>query len=203
MDLAAAHDAYAGGYDSDVAAAGCWIAEALFGLSYDFVRPGDRLLDLGTGTGLLAALFSRAGLRVDGMDFSPAMLALCRQKGVVSTLLEHDLTATPWPVERAAYDTVACCGVFHFIGDLEGIFSETARVLRLGGLFAFTTKTPAGGVLPERYERRTVGGLDIFDHSPTYVEALLAAGGFRPLRRLRCFVGEQPHDVRVARRSTR
>lgn len=201
-DSAAAHDAYAAGYDSDVAAAECWIAEALFGLSYAFVRPGDRLLDLGTGTGLLAALFARAALRVDGMDFSPAMLSLCREKRVASTLLHHDLTCAPWPVEAAAYDAVACCGVFHFIGGLETIFGEAARVLRPGGLLAFTTKAPAGGVPPERYERKTIGGLDIFDHSPAYVERLLVATGFRPLRRLRCFVGEDVFQLWVARIGT-
>lgn len=75
--------------------------------------------------------------------------------------------------------------------------TRAGRVLRPGGLFAFTTRTPAGARLEDRYERKTVSGLDIFDHSYGYVDGLLAANGFQPLRRLRCFVGEQPHDVRV------
>ena len=73
-DQATLHDAYAADYDAQVSAYDCYLAEALFGLCYDFVQPGQSLLDLGIGSGLSAAPFARAGLRVAGMDFAPAML---------------------------------------------------------------------------------------------------------------------------------
>jgi predicted TPR repeat methyltransferase len=126
--LASLHDAYAAGYDDQVEAYEAYTAEALFGLCYALVAPGERLLDLGIGSGLSAALFARAGLRVDGMDFSAAMLDLCRAKGICDDLKRHDLQDLPWPYGQAAYDHVTCCGVLHFIADPAPIFREAARV---------------------------------------------------------------------------
>ena len=139
-DQAALHDAYAADYDAQVVAYDCYLAEALFGLCYDFVRPGQNLLDLGIGSGLSAAPFARAGLRVSGMDFAPAMLDLCRAKGIAVDLRQHNLCQLPWPYDPASFDHTVCCGVFHFIADLEPVFRGAADVLRPGGLFAFTTQ---------------------------------------------------------------
>jgi 2-polyprenyl-3-methyl-5-hydroxy-6-metoxy-1,4-benzoquinol methylase len=42
------------------------------------------LLDAGIGSGLSAQLLARAGLEVYGMDFSPAMVEVCRAKGFLA-----------------------------------------------------------------------------------------------------------------------
>ncbi|WP_423224970.1 hypothetical protein [Candidatus Amarolinea aalborgensis] len=68
---AALHDAYAADYDQQVQAYGCHVADVLFGLCYEYVQPGQRLLDAGIGSGLSAQLFAKAGLEIHGMDFSP------------------------------------------------------------------------------------------------------------------------------------
>lgn len=187
--LAALHDAYAADYDSQISAYECYLAEALFGLGYEFMRPGERLLDLGIGSGLSAAPFARAGLRVSGMDFSPAMLDLCRIKGIAEDLRLHDLGDTPWPYPAEAFDHVVCCGVFHFIADPAAVFAETARVTRPGGLFAFTTRWPAAAI-DQPYEQSTAGDFSVYAHAPAHVRALLDRHGFIPRRTLRCFVGE-------------
>ncbi len=136
------HDAYAADYDNQVQACDCHIAEVLFGLCYEFVQPRQCLLDLGIGSGLSAALFAKAGLEVHGMDFSPAMLEICRAKGFLADIQQHDLAVTPWPYPTSHFDHLVACGVFHFIPELESIFAEAARVLQIGGMFAFTTKAP-------------------------------------------------------------
>jgi predicted TPR repeat methyltransferase len=198
---AALHDAYAADYDAQVGAYGCYLAEALFGLSYEFIRPGQRLLDLGIGSGLSAAPFARAGLRVWGADFSASMLDLCRAKGIAEELRQLDLLAVPWPYPSGAFDHVISCGLFHFIPDLDAIFGEAARVVMPGGLFAFTTKDPAT-IKPGRgYDRHASGDFDVFDHEADYVVGLLAAVGFRPQRTLRCFVGDDVFTIWVARRA--
>ena len=46
------HDAYAADYDAEVRAYDCHIADLMFGLCYEFARPGQRLLDAGIGSGL-------------------------------------------------------------------------------------------------------------------------------------------------------
>lgn len=197
----ALHDAYAPDYDAQVAAYDCYIAEALFGLCYEFIHPGQDLLDLGIGSGLSAAPFARAGLRVAGMDFAPAMLDLCRAKGIAADLRLHDLRQLPWPYAAASFDHVICTGVFHFIGALETVFAEVARVVRPGGLFAFTTQWPTAPLVPgETFEQRQEGGLDVFSHAPNRVAALLAGAGFERLRQLRCYVGLELFAVWVARR---
>jgi ubiquinone/menaquinone biosynthesis C-methylase UbiE len=189
---AAQHDAYAAGYDEQVRAYDCYLAEVLFGLSYEYTRPGQRLLDLGIGSGLSAAPYAQAGLRVWGVDFSPAMLDLCRAKGIATDLRCHDLQDMPWPYPPAAFDHAVCCGVLHFIADPQRIFEETARVLRSGGTFAFTTKWPAAGEAAGQPVTRTVAGaFDIFAHAPHYVAGIMDKCGFERLKWLRCAVGEE------------
>ena len=68
------HDDFAADYDQQVRAYGWWGHEALFGLCFEHVRAGERLLDVGIGTGLASAPFARAGVRVFGFDASPEML---------------------------------------------------------------------------------------------------------------------------------
>ncbi len=198
---AALHDAYAAEYDDQVRAYECYLAEALFGLCYEYVRPGETLLDLGIGSGLSAAPFAGAGLRVSGMDFSGAMLDLCRAKGIAEALHVHDVGDIPWPFAPGAFDHVIACGLFHFIPDLEAIFREAARVARPGGLFAFTTKSPAlSGASRANHDAHPDAGLDIFEHYPACVEMLVASAGFDRLKTLRCFVGDDVYCVRVAQK---
>lgn len=197
---AALHDTYAAEYDGQVRAYECYLAEVLFGLSYAYTRPGESLLDLGIGSGLSAELYAKAGMRVAGLDFSAAMLDQCRAKGIADDLRQHDLQDIPWPYPAAACDHVVCCGVLHFIPDLAAILVETGRVLRPGGCFAFTTKSPVDSALPQPYERVTAGGIDVFSHSPSYLEALIERTGFEHDKRLRCFVGDDVFYAWIVRK---
>lgn len=200
-DQAALHDAYASDYDSQLRAYDCYLAEALFGLCYEFVRPGEVLLDLGIGSGVSAALFAKAEVIVDGLDFSPAMLELCRAKGFARDLKQHDLLVVPWPYPARACDHAVCCGVFHFIPDLEKIFSEARRVLRAGGMLAFTTKSPATAEKPpQQYESLATDGLEVYSHSPIYIEMLLHQNRFERMKVLRCFVGQESFDAWITRK---
>ena len=185
------HDAYAADYDSQVKVYACYLADLLFGLCYEFSQPGQVLLDAGIGSGLSAQLFAKAGLKVYGMDFSPAMLALCRDKDFAVELKQHDMTQVPWPYPAKRFDQLVCCGVLHFIPDLESIFGEVRRVLRERGLFAFTTKAaPLAATGQPKYDQQTEGGFAIFSHMPTYIEALLASQTFTCLKRQNCCVGD-------------
>jgi predicted TPR repeat methyltransferase len=90
------HDLYAADYDNQVQACKCHVADALFGLCYEFIQPRQHLLNVRIGSGLSAALFPKAGLEIRGMDFSAAMLEVCRHKRIAVKLKQHNLQKTPW-----------------------------------------------------------------------------------------------------------
>jgi putative AdoMet-dependent methyltransferase len=82
------------------------------------VTPQMQVLDLGIGTGNLAARFVQAGCVVWGLDFSAEMLAKARAKLPQVVLVRADLLSD-WPVElRRPFDRVVSAYVLHEF-DLE------------------------------------------------------------------------------------
>lgn len=197
----AQHDAYASEYDEQVRAYDCHITDVLFGLAFEFIHPGQVLLDVGIGSGLSSQLFARAGLEIHGMDFSSEFLKLSGEKGFCTSLTQHDVTRVPWPYPAVRFDHVICCGVMHFIPDLEGIFAESIRVLRTGGWFTFTTRldlrTP---VIIGKNSQQNIGDFEIFNHSPTYLDSLLLECGFTTRKVQKCFVGEDIFSIHVVKK---
>ncbi len=76
-------------------------------------RPGMSVLDLGTGTGNLAALFDSLGCDLWCTDFAPLMLDKARPKLSRARFALHDLRAPlPTPFDRP-YDAIVSAYVFH------------------------------------------------------------------------------------------
>jgi predicted TPR repeat methyltransferase len=195
------HDAYAADYDRQVREYGCHLTEVLFGLCFEAIQSGQHLLDAGIGSGLSANLFWKAGLQVYGFDFSPAMLEICKAKGIAMELKQHDIQQIPWPYPSEAFDHLVCCGVLHFISELDTLFDEASRLLRHGGLFAFTTKSPDLLDAPlQKHNRQTIDGLAVFAHSPEYLEILIERANFERAKVMRCFVGQDVFYVWSARK---
>jgi arsenite methyltransferase len=104
------------------------------------LRPGERVLDVGSGPGLLAAEMAQAvGLagHVTGIDVSDAMLALGQRRctdisgtGRLS-FLKADATVLPFP--DAAFDAAVSIQVYEYVADLRSALAELYRVLRPGG----------------------------------------------------------------------
>jgi 2-polyprenyl-6-hydroxyphenyl methylase/3-demethylubiquinone-9 3-methyltransferase len=102
---------------------------------------GLRALDIGCGGGFLAEEFAALGCRVTGVDPSAASISAARAHAAGRGLaidyqvgLGEDL-----PVPDAAFDLAYCCDVLEHVSDLERVISETARVLKPGGLYLFDT----------------------------------------------------------------
>ena len=146
------------------------------------------MLDTGIGTGLSALPFSRAGLEVYGLDGSAEMLQICRRKNIAIELKQWDLRIVPWPYPDQFFDHVVACGLFHFFSDLEPAFWETARLVKLQGIFAFTIKAPEpdseSGIVP-KYTSTTIDGVQIFSHHEIYIKELLTRMGFERMKELR------------------
>ncbi|MEO0492312.1 MAG: class I SAM-dependent methyltransferase [Actinomycetota bacterium] len=97
------------------------------------VDPSASVLDLGCGTGLLAVRLAAVGHTIiDGIDYSPEMLAEAEKTGAYRRLWAADLNE-PLDLPDATYGAVAAMGMFSF-GHVEpAALDEFRRVLVPGG----------------------------------------------------------------------
>ena len=99
-------------------------------------RPLGRLVDVGTGTGRMIALFGRNASHALGVDRSPEMLRLARVKLAEAGLDGVDLRQGDMyalPLASASADTVILHQVLHFAQQPDAAVSEAARLLAPGG----------------------------------------------------------------------
>ena len=184
------HSADAARYDEQVREHGCHGHEVLFGLMYEFVGPGQALLDVGIGTGLSSFLFHQAGLRISGFDCSPEMLDVCAAKGFASQLVRHDLRVVPFPYAAHSFDHVISLGVLNFFADLAPVVAEAARIVRPQGIFAFTVEEqkpeqPAAYIFrigSDSAQRSEDIAAPMYRHSDAHIRELLNRNGFTPLK---------------------
>ncbi len=173
----------ASNYDSQVKEYDSYGSDVLFGMSYAYVKPDDKLLDIGIGTGLSSIHFSRAGLKIYGLDESQDMLNACRSKSFTEELKRYDITRDTIPYKNEYFNHIVCCGVFHFFGDLSDIFTDAMRVMKKRGIFAFTIapqETDADYV-----KEPTAWGVPIFKHSMQYIGNLLNENGLELVKEQR------------------
>jgi demethylmenaquinone methyltransferase / 2-methoxy-6-polyprenyl-1,4-benzoquinol methylase len=95
------------------------------------VGPGDRALDVATGTGDLAIELRRRGAEVVGMDFSERMLELARQKAPDVRFEQGN--ALELPYADGAFDAATVGFGARNFADLGRGLREMARVVRPGG----------------------------------------------------------------------
>jgi demethylmenaquinone methyltransferase / 2-methoxy-6-polyprenyl-1,4-benzoquinol methylase len=96
---------------------------------------GGRVLDIATGTGLVAELLVRAGHPVTGLDQSPEMLALARERfGERVELVEASAEALPFA--DASFDHLTVTYLLRYVDDPGAVLRELARVVRPGGRIA-------------------------------------------------------------------
>jgi SAM-dependent methyltransferase len=101
-------------------------------------RPGDRLLDVGAGAGAIALAARERGYQVSAVDASAAMVA--RLGAELPDVRVADAAALPYA--EAGFDVVTAGFVLHILSDPAAALAEIRRVLRPGGLVAFTVVGP-------------------------------------------------------------
>jgi ubiquinone/menaquinone biosynthesis C-methylase UbiE len=96
--------------------------------------PPARLLDVGCGTGVLAASLSSEGYEVIGIDPSEGMLEVMRKR--FPAVESVQASGTEMPFEDGSFDIAVSVATMHHIADHQAVreaLGEMARVVRPGG----------------------------------------------------------------------
>lgn len=100
-------------------------------------RPGERVLDLGSGPGFMTLEAGRmvgAGGAVFGVDMSAPMLALAEKRCASQPQVSfHEADALSLPFEDGGFDAAIVSQVYEYVTDMEAALTELCRVLRPGG----------------------------------------------------------------------
>jgi SAM-dependent methyltransferase len=110
---------------------GRWIGETEYRLLHTLLAPapGERLLDVGCGTGYFSRRFARSGNTVTGIDSDPAMLAFARWHAVAKEqYLTGDARALPFP--DRSFDLGLSVTALCFIPEQRQALAEILRVTR-------------------------------------------------------------------------
>jgi ubiquinone/menaquinone biosynthesis C-methylase UbiE len=109
-------------------------AEALVDIAG--VAPGKRVLDVATGAGYVAAVAARRGAHAIGLDFSSAQIVLGRATFATVEFRQGD--AEQLPFDADTFDAVVIGFGVNHLPHPERAFLEAFRVLKSGGVLAFT-----------------------------------------------------------------
>ena len=160
--------------------------------------PLGHVLDVGTGTGRIAELFSDRAARLVALDKSPAMLRLARARlqhlgGERVEMIQGDFTNLPLPA--ASMDTVLFHQVLHFAQNPAEALREAARVTRPGGRVAIVDfSAHQHEELRERYAHVRLGFTD------GQMDALLRDAGYEPASPVALEGGELVVKIWIAKR---
>jgi ubiquinone/menaquinone biosynthesis C-methylase UbiE len=112
------------------------------------VAPGNDVLDVACGTGNATIPAAKAGARVTGLDFAPALLEIAREQAA-DAMVEIDFVegdAQELPFGDASFDAVVSTFGHMFAPDHARTAAEIKRVLRPGGAIAVACWTPEGSM---------------------------------------------------------
>lgn len=109
------------------------------------VQAGEKVLDAGCGTGVVAITAARAGATVSAIDLTPGLIEVAKANSTIAGCThidwrEGDVEQLPWP--DASFDKVLSQFGHMFAPRPEVALSEMRRVLKPGGVICFATWPP-------------------------------------------------------------
>jgi SAM-dependent methyltransferase len=156
------------------------------------LRPGERVLDVGCGTGTIARLAAeRVGPngRVSALDVNAAMLSVARSLPSANPIKWYETAAESVPLPDNSFDVVFCGISLQFFADKTAALREMRRVLKPGGRAYISTPMP--NAFLERFDgaiaRHVSEEASAFVHAvysvndPREMESLLLGAGFSPV----------------------
>ena len=155
---------------------------------------GERVLDVGCGTGVVARLAAeRVGPtgRVVGLDINPGMLGVAKASTPAGLEIEwHQAGADSLPFEAGSFDVVLCQLSLQFVRDQARAIGEMHRVLAPGGRVVLNVPGPTEPLfetLADALDRHVAPEAAHFVravfslHDEAGIEELLEDGGFRDI----------------------
>jgi demethylmenaquinone methyltransferase / 2-methoxy-6-polyprenyl-1,4-benzoquinol methylase len=141
-------------------------------------KPSERVLDVATGTGMVAFELAQSGCTVVGVDQSPEMLAVAEAKLRDTSELAGRVAfvrgeAERLPFETASFDALSFTYLLRYVDDMTGTLAELARVVRPGGRIAMLEFAVPSSPLPRRlWQLYTRVGLPLIGRlvSPAWLE---------------------------------
>jgi demethylmenaquinone methyltransferase / 2-methoxy-6-polyprenyl-1,4-benzoquinol methylase len=138
-------------------------------------QPGQRILDVATGTGMVALALAQHGAQVTALDQSDAMLSIARRRtqpaqGSVTFVTGE---AERLPFEDAAFDALTFTYLLRYVDDPAATLRELARVLKPGGRIGMVEfGVPDNPVLRQLWRVHTRAGLPLIGRavSPAWYE---------------------------------
>ena len=155
------------------------------------LRPGERVLDVACGTGVVARLAAQqvgATGTVAGLDVNPGMLAVARSANPPGMTIEwHEASAEAMPLPDASCDVVLCQMGLQFVPDKPAALREMRRVLVRGGRLILNVPGPTprlftimGEALERHIGAEAAGFVNhVFSlHDAAEIQNLVSGAGF-------------------------
>jgi demethylmenaquinone methyltransferase / 2-methoxy-6-polyprenyl-1,4-benzoquinol methylase len=135
-------------------------------------QPGQRVLDVATGTGMVARAVARRGAMVTALDQSEAMLGVARaQSHPGITFVQGE--AEHLPFEDASFDALTFTYLLRYVDDPAATLAELARVVKPGGRIGMVEfGVPDNPMLKQLWRVHTRIGLPLMGRavSPAWYE---------------------------------
>lgn len=163
-------------------------------IRYAALRPGERVLDVACGTGVVARLASQqvgtTGTAA-GLDINPGMLAVAQSAASADMPIRwHEGSAEAMPLPDASFDVVLCQMGLQFMPDKHAALQEMRRVLVPGGRLLLNLPGPTpqlfaimADALARHVGTEAAGFVNhVFSlHDSAEIEKLISGAGFHDL----------------------
>jgi ubiquinone/menaquinone biosynthesis C-methylase UbiE len=156
------------------------------------LQPGERVLEIGSGTGTLLVMIARhhPDVTLTGLDPDPRALARARQKAdAASTSIQLDRGfSDALPYASGSFDCAFSCFMFHHLNNIDEkrqTLAEIRRVLKPGGRLALLDFAPPASHHSGLLSRWLRSNHRLDDNGESRMLSFIALGGFADGRTVR------------------
>ena len=170
------------------------------------VSPESKLIDIGCGTGNVAALLRQLypQVTVCGLDISPKVIARAKELDQTGDIEFIVATESEIPFADSVFDTAVCRFSLHHYPDLAAHFREVRRILESGGTYLIVEVLPESGrfhtmlndvfAAAERESTGHVAYYSLDDYKEMLAQASFKLRSVRPIP-LQLKLGEVPEPL--------